>query len=219
MARASRAGTCLHEDDFLEGLDGLADLVGVRHSLQALRPEQQLHAWASYADELESRLQLVHQQLVGLRMERVVHEIVRRQAGCDVPAAPGADDGARKDCLELLARVRAEQLMTVRLLNLLARCERLDVLPRVQGEIASVLDGCRRRELRAADFEECLAELQALRDAKRDELTRAREGAGARRLSLPGYSRRTAVNDAAAEARTRATPPLAARRANDQDRA
>ncbi|GAB3757772.1 hypothetical protein GCM10028796_02410 [Ramlibacter monticola] len=94
---------------------------------------------------------------------------------------------AGDDGLELLARVRAEQLMTVRLLHLLARCAKLDLLHDPDDKVGAVLDAQRRRQLRLRDLEEARAEHHALRQAQRAELQRAKDSGGAKRLPLPGF--------------------------------
>ena len=54
------------------------------------------------------------------------------------------DDPLDDQRLQLLARVRAEQLMSARLLNLLARCAGLDLLLDPEGEAAVLLDAQQR---------------------------------------------------------------------------
>jgi hypothetical protein len=187
MASARQARAFMHEEDFLQALDGVADLVPRRRSLLVLAPEQQLQAWKGYADELEWRLDLAHEQLATLRMERSVHELVRRESTRDRSAEAAAPGHADQDRLHLLARVRAEQVMSVRLLNLLARCGRLEELQGAEREAAAVLDATRRRELRAIDFEDSLAEHHALWQAQRDEQMRRQDSGRARPLAVPAY--------------------------------
>ena len=183
MASARQASAFPHENDFLEALDGLADMVPARRSVQALRPAQHLQGWVAYADKLETRLAQVYEQFAAERADRLVHSICCRgpEASASAPQQQGEDDR-----LELLARVRAEQLMCVRLLNVLARCASLDLLQDPHGEAAAMLDAQRRRELRARDFEESIAEHEALRQARCEELMRARDGLDATPLRVPG---------------------------------
>jgi hypothetical protein len=102
--------------------------------------------------------------------------------------SPATLAGVTDRRLELLARVRAEQLMSLRLLKLLARCADLDRLSDPEGEAAAVLDVKRRRELRAWDFEESIAELRALLQARHEGQLRTRDGRRATRLAIPGAS-------------------------------
>jgi hypothetical protein len=185
IASTGRNAAWLQDDGFLGALDGVADLVPQRRSLEALPPEQQLQAWMRYAAQLESRLQEARQRLAWATRASEVHRVVCRDESA-VPAGTEAADDAR---LESLARVRAEQLMSVRLLDLLARCADLGLLQDPEGEAAAVLDPQRRRELRARDFEESLAEHRALRQARKDGLLRARDGRGAIRLRVPDFRR------------------------------
>jgi hypothetical protein len=185
MASAGRDSAWPQDDGFLGALDGLADLIPQRRSLQALPPEQQLQAWMRYAEQLESRLQQASQQLAWAARAAEVHRVVCR----DAAGLPSGTEPTEEARLESLARVRAEQLMGVRLLDLLARCADLGLLQDPEGEAAAVLDPQRRRELRARDFEESLAEHRALRQARRDGLLRARDGRGAIRLRVPDTRR------------------------------
>jgi hypothetical protein len=169
-ADAGRARACPDEEDFLHALDSRADMVPVRRSVLALGPEQQARAWRPYAAHLETQLDLVYDQLAAAARRRAVHAPLRAESD-----------------LVLLARVRAEQLMSLRLLNLLAACAPLEVLADAGGDAAAVLDVHRRRQLRARDFEESLAEQQALRQAARAQACRSRESAGAQQLRLPPY--------------------------------
>jgi hypothetical protein len=188
MASARQASAFPHENEFLEALDGLADMVPARRSVQALRPAQHLQGWVAYADKLETRLAQVYEQFAAERADRLVHSICCR--GPDASAsAPHPQQQGEDDRLELLARVRAEQLMCVRLLNVLARCASLDLLQDPHGEAAAMLDAQRRRELRARDLHEARAEHHALRQAQRAQALRARDGEGAKRLSVPGLCR------------------------------
>ena len=186
MASAGQASAFLHDDDFLQALDGVTDLVPLKRSVQAQRPEQQLQAWAGYVDELESRLEHVYRQLATVKTGRAVRKIACRDAAGEHSPAGHAGDHGDDHRLELLARVRAEQLMSVRLLNLLARYADLELLADPQGEAAALLDAQRRRELRARDFEESIAEHEALRQARCEELMRARDGLDATPLRVPG---------------------------------
>jgi hypothetical protein len=185
MAVARGASAFLGEDDFRQALDGLADLVPARRAVQSLRPEQQLQAWVRYADQLEARLAHACGQLARLRMERAVDRVVCREPARDASAHPECADDAEAGALELLARLRAEQLMNLRLLGLLARGAALATLADPQGEAAALLDARRRGQLRARDFEESLAEHQALRQARRDALLREGESARAQQVPVP----------------------------------
>lgn len=170
MASAAQAEAFVLEDDFLQALDSVTDLLPAKRSVQALRPQQQSRAWAAYATRLEALLELAHEQLATARAQRAVRYFVRKEPE-----------------LELLARVRAEQLMSLRLLKLLARCETLETL--ADSGAAEVLDERSRRQLRRSDFNEALAEYQALRQAECDHMMRVSESTRAKPLRLPGYLR------------------------------
>lgn len=187
MAMAGRASAFLDDADFQQALDGVADFVPARRSVLSLRPEQQLHGWIHYADQLEARLQQAGEQLARLRTQRAVDRIVWRELQRVGPAPADRAECADDAPLELLARLRAEQLMNVRLLALLARCAELETLSDPQGEAAAVLDPRQRQQLRAHDFEDALAEHHALRRAQRDELLRTGESPQAQHLPLPAH--------------------------------
>lgn len=185
MGRASHATACMGEHDFLQAVDSVADLVPLGRAVRALRPEQQLKAWTSYAERLESRLEEACAQLGAARKAAEVRRLVDRESR-PARAAGREDDAACDDRLLLLARLRAEQVMSLRLLDLLARYADLDLLSQPQGEAATVLALHTRRELRARDLAESIAEHRALRDAERAAATRFRDGPGATRLHPPG---------------------------------
>lgn len=185
MARAAQATAFLQDEDFLDEIDGATDLVPLRRSAQAQRPEQQLRAWVNYAEQLETRLDHVHSQLEVTRKQCSVERIIARGHEAGQPRLAHASEAADDQRLELLARLRAEQVMTVRLLNLLARHADLKTLADPCSEAAAVLEVRQRRQLRARDLEESLAEHRALRQAQRDGLARAGEGRDATTLRLP----------------------------------
>jgi hypothetical protein len=185
MASASQATAFLQEDDFLEQTDGVADLVPLRRAAQAQRPEQQLRAWVDYAGHLEARLDHVCAQLETARRQCSVQRILHRGHESGPARRASALDADDDHGLELLARLRAEQVMTVRLLNLLARHADLKTLADPRGEAAAVLEVRQRQQLRAQDLQASLAEHRALRQAQRDGRARAGEGCQATSLQLP----------------------------------
>lgn len=172
--------------DFEHALDSVADVIPMRRSLHALRTDRQLQAWASYASELEDRLDRAYAQLAAATKIRHIRQVLygapeHEGSWCWHGRERGGDDR-----LELLARVRAEQLMSLRLLNLLARCADMEMLAHVEGEAGgSVLDAEHRRELRARDLQESRAEHEALERAVRDEVLRTQDGRSARRVGPP----------------------------------
>jgi hypothetical protein len=185
MASASQATAFLQGEHFLDETDGVADLVPLRRSAQAQRPEQQLRAWVNYAEHLEARLDHVCAQLEVTRRQCSVQRILHRDPEPAPSRHANAFDAGDDHGLELLARLRAEQVMTVRLLTLLARHADLKTLADPRGEAAAVLEVRQRRQLRAQDLQASLAEHRALRQAQRDGLVRAGEACEATPVQLP----------------------------------